>query len=87
MLMSELKSDGLDRNGTESLRNAMIRYFREENPIVRKPGGIVAGLYLAAQEAKLLPGKTFTAKEAAKRFDVSEGTAQKYAAAFSDRLK
>lgn len=87
MLTSELQSDDLDRSGTESLRNAMIRYFREENPIVRKPGGIVAGLYLAAQEAKLLPGETFTAKEAAKRFGVSEGTAQKYATVFSDRLK
>ncbi|MFC7365355.1 MULTISPECIES: SEC-C domain-containing protein [Bhargavaea] len=87
MLMAELESDGLDRDGKESLGNSVIRYFREENPIVRKPGGIVAGLYLAAQEANLLPGEPFTSKEVAKRFGVSEGTAQKYATAFSVRLK
>lgn len=87
MLISEMESDGLDRGSAENLRKVVIRYFREENPIVRKPGGIVAGLYLAAQEENLLPGKTFTTKEMAKRFGVSESTAQKYAAAFSGRLK
>ncbi|WP_197462215.1 SEC-C domain-containing protein [Bhargavaea cecembensis] len=87
MLISEMESDRLDRTNAENLKNVMIRYFREENPIVRKPGGIVAGIYLAAQEKNLLPGKPFTSKEMAKRFGVSEGTAQKYAAAFSGRLK
>ncbi|EMR07788.1 hypothetical protein C772_00116 [Bhargavaea cecembensis DSE10] len=87
MLMSELASDGQDSNSSENLKQSVIRYFREENPIVRKPGGIVAGLYLAAQEASLLPGEPFTSKEVAKRFGVSEGTAQKYAAVFFGRLK
>lgn len=86
LLMTELESDGLGHSGKESLRSSVIRYFREENPIVRKPGGIVAGLYLAAQEENLLQGEAFTPKEVAKRFGVSEGTAQKYAAAFSGRL-
>ena len=86
LLMTELESDGLGRDGKDSLRSAVICYFRQENPIVRKPGGIVAGLYLAAQEENLLPGEAFTPKEVARRFGVSESTAQKYATAFSGRL-
>ncbi|WP_218922848.1 SEC-C metal-binding domain-containing protein [Bhargavaea cecembensis] len=86
MLLQALEEDGAAAPAATRLQEEMTRYFVEENPIVRKPGGIVAGLYLAAGNEGLLAGTPLTAKEAAKRFGVSEATAQKYAGVLASRL-
>ncbi|MFC0230467.1 YecA family protein [Bhargavaea ullalensis] len=86
ILSESLRADKEPLETFTKISDLLVRYFIEENPIVRKPGGFVAGAYLAAQEANLLKGEAFTAKEAAERFGVSSGTAQKYAAALSGRL-
>ena len=86
MLASELAADQEPEKTIGQIRNVLVSYFIEENPIVRKPGGWVAGAYLAAQEAGRLSGEPFNAKEAAERLGVSAASAQKYASALSGQM-